>query len=577
MMDNMNSDEDAAQGVTEVPMYASQILQSLNQLRKQGELCDVVLRVGMCRVSAHRAVLASCSQYFRAMFTGSLCEREKEEIELKSVDDMALQTLVEFAYTGKVRVTHANVQTLLAAACLLQLKPVIKLCCDFLQAQLHATNCIGISCFADAHACTELYRTAQCFIAQHFEELSISEEFLQLEHTDLASILSRDDLIVASEEAVFNALDSWVRYDPNKRRCYMGKLLHCIRLPLMTLKMLTRLYEANPFIRDNPSCQEQVNRALRYHLRPEERLQVASKMGSRVKTRGEKGLLCAIGGKNGLFATLDSVEVYHRDKDVWTEVAPLSCRRQECAAVVVQQTLYVIGGVVSELRNGSMYRHHDNSTECWTPKTNSWRKVASMHLSRSNHGVAVLNGKIYALGGVTGKLYLRSVECYDPMTNQWKTVAPMINTRSIFNAAVVDGKLYAIGGYGPNYLNSVERYDPDSDTWEMVAPMADKRINFGVGVIHGFIYVVGGHNGETHLSSVEQYNPTQETWTTVASMNTTRTGLGVAVLNGMLYAAGGHSGSAYLDLTECYDPNSDTWNVMRNMMNCRCNFAFAAL
>ena len=148
-----------------------------------------------------------------------------------------------------------------------------------------------------------------------------------------------------------------------------------------------------------------------------------------------------------------SVEVYHRDKDVWTEVAPLSCRRQECAAVVVQQTLYVIGGVVSELRNGSMYRHHDNSTECWTPKTNSWRKVASMHLSRSNHGVAVLNGKIYALGGVTGKLYLRSVECYDPMTNQWKTVAPMINSRSIFNAAVVDGKLYAIGGYGPNYLN----------------------------------------------------------------------------------------------------------------------------
>ncbi len=131
----MNSDEGAAQGVTEVPMYASQILQSLNQLRKQGELCDVVLRVGTCKVSAHRAVLASCSQYFRAMFTGSLCEREKEEIELKSVDDMALQTLVEFAYTGKVRVTHANVQTLLPAACLLQLKPVIKLCCDFLQVQ----------------------------------------------------------------------------------------------------------------------------------------------------------------------------------------------------------------------------------------------------------------------------------------------------------------------------------------------------------------------------------------------------------------------------------------------------------
>ncbi|XP_022083107.1 kelch-like protein 28 [Acanthaster planci] len=576
-MDNIHSRDGPDNGLTEMPQHATQILQSLNQLRKQGELCDVVLKVGACRVPAHRAVLASCSQYFRAMFTGSLCEREKEEIELKSVDETALQTLVEFAYTGKVRVTHANVQTLLPAASLLQLKPVIKICCDFLEAHLHATNCIGISCFADTHACTDLHRTAQAFIARHFEELSTSEEFLQVEHSDLASILSQDDLLIGSEEAVFNALDSWVRYDPNKRGCYMGKLLHCVRLPLMTLQTLTGLYEANPFIRDNPSCQEQVNRALRYHLRPEERLHVARKMGARVKTRGEKGLLCAMGGKNGLFATLDSVEVYHLDNNVWSEVAPLSCRRQECAAVAIQQTLYVTGGIISELRNGSMCRRHDNGTECWSPATNAWTKVASMQTSRSNHGVAVLNGTIYALGGYTGQLYLRSVECYDPKTNQWKDVAPMINSRSIFSAAVVDGKLYAIGGYGPNYLNSVERYDPDLDTWEMVAPMADKRINFGVGVIHGFIYVVGGHNGERHLSSVEQYNPTQGTWTTVASMNTTRTGLGVAVLDGMLYAAGGHSGSTYLDLMERYDPYNDTWSIVRSMINCRCNFAFAAL
>ena len=85
----------------------------------------------------------------------------------------------------------------------------------------------------------------------------------------------------------------------------MGKLLHCIRLPLMTLKCLTRLYESNPFIQQNPSCQEQVNRALRYHLRPDERMQVAKEVGYRVKMRGEAKMLCAVGGKNGLFATLN--------------------------------------------------------------------------------------------------------------------------------------------------------------------------------------------------------------------------------------------------------------------------------
>jgi hypothetical protein len=41
-------------------------------------------------------------------------------------------------------VTEENVQSLLPAANLLQLTDVRDACCDFLQAQLHPTNCLGI-------------------------------------------------------------------------------------------------------------------------------------------------------------------------------------------------------------------------------------------------------------------------------------------------------------------------------------------------------------------------------------------------------------------------------------------------
>jgi hypothetical protein len=43
-----------------------------------------------------------------------------------------------------VEVTEENVQSLLPAANLLQLTDVRDACCDFLQAQLHPTNCLGI-------------------------------------------------------------------------------------------------------------------------------------------------------------------------------------------------------------------------------------------------------------------------------------------------------------------------------------------------------------------------------------------------------------------------------------------------
>lgn len=173
------------------------------------------------------------------------------------------------------------------------------------QKQLHATNCIGISRFSDQHACHDLYKAAQKFISHHFEELSDNEEFCLLEHNELADILKKDELVVAGEESVFDALHSWVNYDPNKRQGYMAKLLHCIRLPLMTLKYLRHLHDSNPFIQQSSSCQDQVKKALNYHLRPNERIQAAKEMGSKTKVRGEAKMLCAVGGKNGLFATLN--------------------------------------------------------------------------------------------------------------------------------------------------------------------------------------------------------------------------------------------------------------------------------
>lgn len=54
-------------------------------------------------------------------------------------------------------------QVLLPAASLLQLMDVRQNCCDFLQSQLHPTNCLGIRAFADVHTCTELLQQANAY------------------------------------------------------------------------------------------------------------------------------------------------------------------------------------------------------------------------------------------------------------------------------------------------------------------------------------------------------------------------------------------------------------------------------
>ena len=63
-------------------------------------------------------------------------------------------------------------------------------------------------------------------------------------------------------------------------------------------------------------------------------------------------------------------------------------------------------------------------------------------------------------------------------STRWEEVAPMGEERSRPGLAVLDGKLYAVGGFNGDdgNLSSVERYDPAVGAWEAVAPMATARI-----------------------------------------------------------------------------------------------------
>lgn len=54
------------------------------------------------RIPAHKVVLASCSEYFAAMFTGSLREAEQPEVTIERIDAQALQALIDYCYTGTI-------------------------------------------------------------------------------------------------------------------------------------------------------------------------------------------------------------------------------------------------------------------------------------------------------------------------------------------------------------------------------------------------------------------------------------------------------------------------------------------
>lgn len=74
--------------VSELPSRGYGVME---EIRRQGKLCDVTLKIGDHKFSAHRIVLAASIPYFHAMFTNDMMECKQDEIVMQGMDPRFLK------------------------------------------------------------------------------------------------------------------------------------------------------------------------------------------------------------------------------------------------------------------------------------------------------------------------------------------------------------------------------------------------------------------------------------------------------------------------------------------------------
>ena len=385
-----------------VESHSQRMLDKMASLREQDHrLCDVVLKVGEREIYAHRVVLSACSNYFCAMFTNSMMESQQESVTLSDLDGEAVEELVSFAYTSGVSINEKNVQPLLKAAAILQLSEIVEACCEFLSAQLHPSNCLGIAAFAEVHGCKSLEESAREFVKDHFMEVMECDEFLHLAPEDLERLISSDFIDVSSEELVFDALHGWLQHDLKARESHASEMLGHIRLPLLKPLFLAEQVYPKQIFNTNCECMELIMSAMVYHTVPEKRADIVNI--SNVPRKATMGTMFAIGGMDSC-RNKGSIECFDARKNRWRLISnsQAACRRLQFGVAVLNSHVFIVGG-----RNGLRTL---NTVHSYNPRLNSWDCVTPMCSYRHGVGVGVLCGPVYAVGGHDGWSYLASVE-----------------------------------------------------------------------------------------------------------------------------------------------------------------------
>ena len=212
--------------------HATHCLRGLQDLYEKQQLCDVTLVVDGRKFSCHRQVLSACSDYFRAMFTGSMMEAQQDLVTIQGIDSISMEIVLQYMYTGEAVMTLDNVQNVLSAANLFQLKQLYEGCATFMGQKLDVENCIGIYFFAQAHECKELEYQAWEVISENFVNIRFTSEFLELPAERLVEIIRYDDL-QASEEEVFEACIQWLQYNTEERSTHVATVFSLVRFVLL--------------------------------------------------------------------------------------------------------------------------------------------------------------------------------------------------------------------------------------------------------------------------------------------------------------------------------------------------------
>ena len=279
------------------------------------------------------------------------------------------------------------------------------------------------------------------------------------------------------------------------------------------------------------------------------------------------GAAAAVGGKiyliggfdhethiGGRGPALSTVDVYDTRTHTWHAAAEIPIPRIASQTAVFSNEIYVFGGY--DYKGPWGVKRYHKTVEVYDTQTDTWVKKRDMPTRRMPFATAVVDGKIYLIGGTRievkngvfgGKAITDLVEVYDPLTDRWEKRADMPTARSTDDAVVVDSKIYVLGGQtrfdgdlAGRFVTRIEEYNPKTDRWHQLRDMPMFKFGFSTVAVDNEIYMISGmDNALQRIDVVDVYNPTVDKWREIEPPTIPTEGTTAVVVNGTIYTLGG--------------------------------------
>ena len=443
---------------------------------KRSQFCDINLVVinthgtPTACVAAHRVVIASAIPFFAVMLGIQMKDNEEKEVSLHGYESTTVKSLIEYAYTGSLEITTSNVQSVLVTAMRFTLPDIVSFCVDFMTTDIRPSNCISIREFSETNTLIDLHKLAQEYVIKNFSSISKEEEFLHLPLTKVVELVKSEEILVDSEEDVYNAVTKWIHHDLDTRTDHADDLYDYVRFPITSSRFLETIASKNKLLSSSDKGKVYLKDGFEYHENP---AAIIFSTPNKTHPRNSvQGIICLVGGETDSSTCVNSFSLFNPHEDEWKAGPGMNYKRSRLAVAIVQGELYAIGG----------YDLGYSLTLCekYSAVNNCWKEITPLSSARCSLAVVPIGNRLFAIGGYSGSVHLHSVEVYNPTNDEWTSGPPMIEPRSELSAIYLDQYVYAIGGCNSKGdLRSVERFDLMNKKWEFITSMNSPRTGAG--------------------------------------------------------------------------------------------------
>ncbi|XP_046371319.1 kelch-like protein 24a [Haliotis cracherodii] len=443
--------------------HTKTIRRGLSGLLNNEKFSDVIVTVAGREFKCHKFILSLFSCYFEAMFTSGMRESIENRVNLPDVNADVFYRILLFMYQCEDIVDMDTAQDVLLVASRLQIKCLQDYCEKFLSKKIGVNNCISLWRMSKMHNFQKMNTTAFETICRSFQELVSSESFNDLTPDELKIIIESDQLIICGEEAVADAVLSWVEADHgnNKwRKTQLSYLLEVVRLPLTTPEYLRHKVEQNDLVRKSKEAQDLVEEAKNFQMMPARRQDFSSPRTTPRKSADTEEVVFIIGGATDRAnENQTSVYCYSFTCDEWYSLTNLPCDiGKGSAACVHGSSLFLTGGSKNVK---VMYRYEKSR----------WIKGEAMPHGRWHHVTVAVGDRLYNIGGMKDSLDSESdlVACIDEYHisgERWHQAGTLAVPVHQAGMAVLHEKIFCFGGLDKdgNFSSAIQYFDVSKKT-----------------------------------------------------------------------------------------------------------------